>query len=526
MYSMCNNRSDMTSTIKALISIIPKPLEMTVGNGQFLLSSDTLVTAEIGSAEATATYLRSSLRLAERSHTPNPSTITLRNSTVARGDEGYSLTVESSAITIDASAPAGWFYGAQTLLQLISDTHELGTVIPHVHIVDEPRFRWRGLMLDVSRHLMPVDGILRLLDCMAMHKLNSFHWHLTDDQGWRVESKRYPRLTEIGAFRRGADGELTPGNVDDDLPHVGRYGGFYTHDDIRRVVAHAAGLHIRVVPEIEMPGHAMAALAAYPHLSCTGGTFEPAVRTGVFHDVYCAGNDATFELLEGVLEEILPLFPGEFIHVGGDECPKDRWKTCPKCQSRIREEHLKDEHELQSYVIRRISRFFAERGRKLIGWDEILEGGLAPGATVMSWRGTTGGIAAAKAGRDVVMSPRTPCYLDYRQAATGEPKAIGEVINSLEHVYAFDPIPAELNADQAKHILGLQGNVWTEYMPDMRHVEYMIWPRAAAIAETGWSPAEWKRFEEFASRVKKNEHRLAARGSNYRAISQDQPHSM
>jgi hexosaminidase len=373
-------------------------------------------------------------------------------------------------------------------------------------------------MLDVSRHVMPVDGILRLLDNMAAHKLNSFHWHLTDDQGWRLESRRYPRLTEIGAWRRGADGVLTPGNAPEKPPGPGTYGGFYTHDDVKKVVAHATKLHINVIPEIEMPGHAVAALAAYPHLSCAGGTFEPAIRTGVFHDVYCAGNEATFEFLQGVLEELLPLFPGKYIHVGGDECPKDRWKTCPKCQTRIRSEDLKDEHELQSYVIRRIEKFLAGHGKRLLGWDEILEGGLPPGATVMSWRGTEGGIAAARAGHDVVMTPNQFCYLDYRQASEGEPTAIAHGLLPLEKTYSYDPIPTELNAEQAKHILGLQGNVWTEYMPDMKHVEYMIWPRAAAIAEIGWSGAANKIFEDFRRRAQANEVRLAARGSSFRKI--------
>ena len=504
-----------------LLNLVPKPLHVVPGQGIWRLNANVTIISTLASSEAKApvAFLAEQLRRIPATVSENDGDCTVRfeKTGLIQGDEAYRLTATTRSIVIDASAPAGWFYGVQTLLQLIEFVDGVAHV-PVVEINDAPRFPWRGLMLDVSRHLMPVDGILRLLDCMAMHKLNSFHWHLTDDQGWRIQLHRYPRLTEIGAWRRGADGALTPGLAEHELPHVGTYGGFYTHDDVRRVVEHATARHIRVVPEIEMPGHALAALAAYPELSCTGGTFEPAVRTGIFKDVYCAGNEATFELLQGVLEEILPLFPGEYIHVGGDECPKDRWKECPKCQARIREKELKDEHELQSYVIRCMSRFLAERGKRLIGWDEILEGGLAPGATVMSWRGTAGGISAAKAGRDVVMSPRTPCYLDYRQAVTGEPPAIGEAVTPLEKVYAFDPIPPELSAEQARHILGLQGNVWTEYMPDMRHVEYMIWPRAAAIAEIGWSPAGEKDINDFLRRAKANEVRLAARGSHFRAI--------
>lgn len=428
--------------------------------------------------------------------------------------EAYRLDVTPAQITITAGSESGRFYALQTLRQLVD-----GDRVPCVEIVDAPRFPWRGLMLDVSRHLYSVDDLCRLLDAMALHKLNTFHWHLTDDQGWRVESKRFPRLTEIGAFRQRGDGTLIPGDTKDEWPDVpGTYGGCYTHDDVRRVVAHAASLHIHVVPEIEMPGHATAALAAYPHLACVPrDDFAPATVTGVFPDVYCAGNDATFDLLEGVLDEIVPLFPGAFVHVGGDECPKDRWKSCPKCQARIKAEDLKDEHELQSYVIRRMSRFLAARGKRLIGWDEILEGGLAPGATVMSWRGTAGGITAAQAGRDVVMSPRQPCYLDYRQAEHGEPYAIGQSINTLADAYAFEPIPPELTADEARHVLGLQGNVWTEYMPNMGHVEYMVWPRAAALAEVGWSRAP-KDFADFRRRATANQSRLAARGVRFRPI--------
>ena len=499
------------------LNLIPWPRSIRKLDGELLLSSIRAISIDVeaDTARGAAELLAAHLKLSITKINGNEIAVRFTAPSSLLAPEAYWLKIGTDGISLSASTAVGYFYGVQTLLQIIGSE----SALPALEIEDEPRFRWRGLMLDVSRHLMPGDGILRLLDCMAIHKLNSFHWHLTDDQGWRVESKRFPKLTEIGAYRRGADGELTFGLAEKELPHLGTYGGFYTLEDIRRVVNHATKLQINVVPEIEMPGHATAALAAYPYLACTDGPFETAVRTGIFKNVYCAGNDQTIAFLETVLEEVLPLFPGEYVHVGGDECLKDNWKTCPKCQARIRNEGLKDEHELQSWVIQRMSRFLAQRGKKLIGWDEILEGGLAPGATVMSWRGMKGGIEAAKAGRDVVMSPRNPCYLDYRQAADGEPKAIGEAVNSLEMAYAFNPIPTELSADQAKHVLGLQGNVWTEYMPNMRHVEYMIWPRAAALAEVAWTPAEQRNWESFSRRVKVNEKRLADLGSNYRPVA-------
>jgi hexosaminidase len=517
------------------LTIVPWPSQVAALEGGLVLGTATRILVDDAAPPAAAKaadFLRQTLGLAvdrePRIATATDSAITFQRPASEHGAEGYALTIEPGGVTIRASAPAGWFYAVQTLLQLLAPapagsllTSAVGSSLPCVRIVDEPRFRWRGLMLDVVRHMMPLDGLLRLLDTMAAHKLNTFHWHLTDDQGWRIQSDRYPRLTGIGAWRRGEDGVLSIGTSPPARPAVGRYGGFYTHDDVRRVVAYAAERHIRVVPEIEMPGHATAALAAYPELSCTGEALETATRTGVFEDVYCAGNEGTLEFLQNVLAEIIPLFPGEYVHVGGDECPKVRWKACPKCQGRIRTEGLKDEHELQSYVIRRMEKFLAKLDRRLIGWDEILEGGLAPGATVMSWRGTEGGIAAARAGHDVVMTPHEHCYLDYRQAESGEPVAIGRRVTLLETTYAYEPVPSELTREQARHILGVQGNIWTEYMPDMQHVEYMTWPRAAAIAEVGWSQAGAKNFADFRRRVKANEARFASLGSAFRPIEKD-----
>ena len=527
-------RAPATSAVAvASLDVIPLPAEVVPMDGHLRFTRKTSVVIDVAArgGQNAARHLRRELglsRLGTLARSTSKHNVRFRLAETDLGAEGYELNVTPAGVTIDASHGAGWLYGVQTLVQMLPVsatvcTNDDGSEpaawdVPCVRIVDTPRFPYRGLMLDVVRHMLPVDGILRLLDTMSAHKLNVFHLHLTDDQGWRIESHLHPKLSEIGGYRAGSDGLLTPSRFAEEIPHVGKYGGFYTHADIRKIVAHAADLHIQVVPEIEMPGHAMAALAAYPELSCTGGPFQPASRMGVLKDVYCAGNDATFALLESVIDEILPLFPSQYVHVGGDECPKDRWRTCPKCQARIKAEGLADEHELQSYVVARMSKFLASRGKKLIGWDEILEGGLAPGATVMSWRGTEGGIAAARAGRDVVMSPHTHCYLDYAQATEGEPVGIPDGLTSLEKTYSFDPVPAALTAEQAEHILGVQGNLWTEYVADMEHAEYMIWPRAAAIAELGWSSPEGRDFANFRRRAQANEARLARRGVAYRPV--------
>jgi len=378
-----------------------------------------------------------------------------------------------------APKPAGLVYGSQTVRQLLASRP-----IPLLRLVDRPRFPWRGLMLDEARHFFGKEFIKQLIDLLVLHKLNIFHWHLCDDQGWRIEIKSRPRLTEVGAWRE-ANGR--------------RYGGFYTQADIREIVTYAQNRFVTVVPEIEMPGHTTAALAAYPELSCTGGPFAAATGWGIFHDVLCAGNDATFAFLEKVLGEVLELFPSKFIHIGGDECPKTRWKTCPRCQRRIRDERLNDEHELQSYFIRRIEKFLNANGRRLIGWDEILEGGLAPNATVMSWRGMSGAVAAARAGHDVVASPTSHCYLDYSYERT-----------SVEKAYSFNPIPAELTDEQHKHILGVQGNMWTELTPTVADVERQIWPRLCALAEVAWSPAGQRDFADFSARLTAHRHQPLA----------------
>jgi len=346
---------------------------------------------------------------------------------------------------------------------------------------------------------------------MALHKFNRLHLHLVDDQGWRLEIEAYPKLTQIGAFREAADPKAR-------LAAGPAHGGFYTKDDMREIIAHAAANHITVVPEIEMPGHVQSALACEPSLTCRGEQLNVLTTWGINKNVYCAGSEEVFAFLESILTEVAELFPGLHIHVGGDECPKDRWRKCPKCQARIDAEGLADADELQSYFIRRIETFLAGLGKRLIGWDEILEGGLAPDATVMSWRGTEGGIAAAQAGHDVIMCPTSHCYFDYRQAAEGEPKAIGRAVLPLEKVYSFEPIPAELSGEQAARVLGTQGNIWTEYIPTGEHVEYMAYPRGSALAEVAWTPTALRNFDDFRQRLGSLLPRLDAMDVHYRPL--------
>jgi hexosaminidase len=420
---------------------------------------------------------------------------------------------------LEAQTPQGIFYGMQTLRQLLpyqierSYLSNIAWTIPCVEIEDEPRFVHRGLMLDVCRHFMPKEFVMKFIDMLAYHKMNTFHWHLTEDQGWRIEIKKYPKLTEIGAYRnRTLEGRYT--SPEKRKWDNTRYGGFYTQEDIKEVIAYAQKRFITIIPEIEMPGHAVAALTAYPGLSCTGGPFEVEGLWGIFNDIFCP-KEETFEFLENVLAEVAELFPSEYIHIGGDEAPKTRWKNCAHCQELIRKEGLKDEHELQSYFIKRIEKFVESKGKHIIGWDEILEGGLAPNATVMSWRGEAGGINAAKQNHDVIMSPNTYVYLDYFQAnPKTQPLAIGGFL-PLWKVYSYNPMPASLTPAEAKHVLGVQGNIWTEYIPTTDHVEYMAFPRGAAIAETGWSPDAKKNYADFKERIIQQFKRYDAIGWNY-----------
>ncbi len=390
------------------------------------------------------------------------------------GPEEYTLEITPRFVILRAAGESGLRHGRTTWDRLLAAAAS-GCDIPCGRIQDGPAFVWRGMLLDCCRHYMEPDFILRILDLLALHKFNVLHWHLTEDQGWRLEVPGLPGLTEVAAWRQGQEGT--------------RYGGFYTAEEVRRVVEHADGLGITVVPEIELPGHCTAALAAYPQLSCTGGPFEVETGWGVFPEIYCAGNDQVFRFLEQVLEHVLDLFPSRFIHIGGDEAPKDRWRECPRCQKRILTEGLADENELQSWFVRHFDRWLSERGRRLIGWDEILEGGLAPGATVHSWRGYEGALAAIRAGHDTVVSPTSHAYFDY--PADQLP---------LQQVYTFDPIPNEASDDERDHVLGGQLNLWTERCPQER-VDFMLFPRLCAMAECLWTGADRPGFSHFARRL-------------------------
>ncbi len=429
-------------------------------------------------------------------------------------DESYSLSIRKNGVTVTANSSKGIFYGFQSLVQIfLSNIDQDGKIaVSTLEIADSPRFKYRGMHLDVGRHLFPPAFIKKYIDLLAFYKFNTFHWHLTEDQGWRIEIKKYPKLTEVGAWRKETligHGGKKPYKFDGKP-----YGGFYTQDEIRDVVAYAAKRHITIIPEIEMPGHSLAALASYPELGCTGGPYEVAARWGVFQDIYCT-KDETFEFLENVLLEVMDLFPSKYIHIGGDEAPKTRWEECPVCQATIKREGLKDEHQLQSYFIRRIEKFLNSHGRQIIGWDEILEGGLAPNATVMSWRGTEGGIDAAKQKHDAIMSPGSHCYFDhYQSKAKSEPLAIGGFL-PLSKVYSYEPVPEALSQEEAKHILGAQANVWTEYMETPDYVEYMILPRMAALAEVNWTEKDKKDWELFKKKVQQHYLYYETLGYNY-----------
>ncbi|MFE3856584.1 beta-N-acetylhexosaminidase [Streptomyces griseorubiginosus] len=517
-----------------MTSLIPVPgVQRHPTVGGFVLDESTVLDAGPGT-EATARWLRGTLgAVTGLALAPGAGddgeTIRLRVSPEDAGHlgpEGYKLYVNGDDITIHGGGPAGVFWGAQTLRQLLGpEAFRRAPVdpgrrwqLPGTFVEDSPRFRWRGLMLDVARHFMPKDGVLRYLDLMAAHKLNVFHFHLTDDQGWRVEIKRHPRLTEVGSWRARTKFGHRASPLWEEKPH----GGFYTQDDIREIVAYAAERHITVVPEIDVPGHSQAAIAAYPELGNTDVIDTSSLSVwdnwGISLNVL-APTDNTLRFYEGVFEELLELFPSEFIHIGGDECAKEQWRESPSVQARIGELGLADEDELQSWFIGHFDKWLTARGRRLIGWDEILEGGLAPGAAVSSWRGYQGGIAAARAGHDVVMCPEQHVYLDYRQdAGEDEPVPIAYV-RTLEDVYRFEPVPPQLTSAEAAHVLGTQANLWTEVMEDHARVDYQAFPRLAAFAEVAWSglpaPAE-RDFADFERRMAAHYERLDALGVGYR----------
>jgi hexosaminidase len=524
----CLLGTQSTFSQKKTLPLIPLPKEIDMGEGSFTLTSQTKLVLNDPDLKSDAQLLNDFLiknygiALQVVSQIPiSASYISFDKPDWEAGwPENYHLTVDEKHIGILAEGKgSGFFYGMQTLFQLMPVVaHEKGKlnptgsiVIPSVYIKDSPRYQWRGMHLDVCRHFFPKEFVKKYIDLLAMYKFNVFHWHLTEDQGWRIEIKKYPELTEVGAYRNGTSIGLVKDKKIDNI----RYGGFYTQEDIKEIVAYASARHITIVPEIELPGHSVAAIAAYPFLSCTGKKLEVEKVWGVFDDVYCP-KDSTFQFLEDVLTEVMALFPGKYIHIGGDECPKENWKKCASCQNIIKKERLKDEHELQSYFIRRIEKFVNSKGKQIIGWDEILEGGLAPNASVMSWRGTEGGIAAAKQKHFVVMSPGKPCYFDHYQSRNKdkEPLAIGG-FNPLDSVYKYDPTPRGLSAEEQKYIMGAQGNVWTEYITTEKQVEYMAVPRMCALAEAVWTPKEKKNYNNFVVRLKQNSKMLDRMQVNY-----------
>ena len=509
------------------ISIVPRPAQVVPGEGNFTFSSQTLFSVE---NHEQAVIVRNFINLlkrssgitsqlaiggSEKSHVCFTTDSSLKS-------EAYQLAVTPEQIQVKASDIKGFFYALQTIRLLLPSAVEgnqqaknIRWSIPAVTIQDEPRFGYRALMLDAARFFIPKENVLRIIDCMGMLKINTLHFHLTDDNGWRLEIKKYPRLTEVGAwrvnrmdvpfyFRRNAEpGEPTP------------IGGFYTQEDIKEVVAYAKKRFVEIIPEIEMPGHSVAALTAYPEYSCTGGPFEVEGRWGVFNDIYCT-KESTFTFMQDILDEVVKLFPSSYIHLGGDEAPRIRWKNCVHCQERMKQEHLTKEAELQTYFINRIENYLNARGKKIIGWDEILEGGIPQRATVMSWRGEKGGIHAAKAGYDVIMSPNIYMYFNCFQFK-GNGRKIGNPnrVITLEKVYNYHPVPEALTADEAKHIKGVQANLWTEYMSALDEMEYMLYPRVAALSEVAWSKKEYKDYGKFCTRLESIRQHYDVLGINY-----------
>ena len=517
-------------------AIVPQPQHLERAAGVFKLTPDSVIATDATSKD-TGKYLAERLRPAtgfaiktvsyrgpKQTFRGGVVILTAENAKTNLGAEGYELSVTPSVVTIQASTQAGLFYGAQTLLQLLPTeifsakaVKNLDWEIPAVKIADVPRFPWRGLMVDVSRHFFTKQELEKMMDVMALHKLNTFHWHLVDDQGWRIEIKKYPKLTSVGAWRASVGFGLAT-NSTTAYGKDGRYGGFYTQRDIREVVACAKKLHITIVPEIEMPGHSMAALTAYPELGSGPGPFEIPLSGGVKRGIYSPAKPESFEFLQNVLMEVFQLFPGKYVHIGGDEVPRGSWTNDAACVALMEREGLKSKEEVQSWFTRRMEKFINAHGKTLIGWSEIRQGGLAQNAVVMDWIG--GGREAAGEGHDVVMSPTSSCYFDGPQSRdrSSEPRASGSVV-TLRRVYAFEPVPSGLAPEFAGHILGAQGNLWTELVPNLKHAEYMIFPRVFALAEASWSPKEARDYDDFLRRLITNEHRLDQLGVNYRSCA-------
>ena len=523
------------------INIIPKPAVLQVKTGSFSITKNTVIAVADEGDKKAAEFLRDYLQQyynlkldIDKQEGKDYIRLFTKKFIKAPDKDAYSLIVTKEGIDISGDTYPGTFYGIQSLIQLLpvpvnaaTQTQNPKLEIQQLSIQDAPRFSYRGMHFDVARHFFPVSFVKKYIDYIALHKMNYFHWHLTDDQGWRIEIKKYPGLTEKGSCRNGTIIGRYPGTANDNL----RYCGFYTQEEVKEVVQYAADRHITVVPEIEMPGHASAAIAAYPWLSCfpeeeTTIPTHPSEASknskgkkvqetwGVFDDVFCGGKDSTFQFLQDVIDEILPLFPSKYIHIGGDECPKNNWKRCPQCQARIKKEGLKDEHELQSYFIQRMEKHINGKGRTIIGWDEILEGGLAPNAVVMSWRGEAGGIAAAKQDHYVVMTPGSHVYLDHAQSQKEDSVTIGGY-TPLDKTYSYNPIPKELTGEQSKFVMGSQGNVWTEYIKNIRKVEYMIFPRMSALSEVLWTDPAKKNWSDFEKRMQTQFNRYRLWGTNF-----------
>lgn len=507
------------------VSIIPQPVELKLNEGSFIIDKNTSVqynASQTALKPAVDFFLNavkdiSGIALQQSKPATKKVEFILAAQTAFK-PEAYSLTVTPSLIQIKAGSYAGIFYGIQSVLQTLPQVRTNAVLqVPCMQINDEPRFKWRGMHLDVSRHFFSADVVKQYIDLMAMYKMNTFHWHLVDDQGWRIEIKKYPKLTSTGAWRVDQNDKVWGSRPQAQPGEAATYGGYYTQEQVKEIIAYAKARNVTIVPEIEMPGHVASAIAAYPQMSCTQQSQLP-LTGGNYNNVssnYCAGNEEVFSFLQDVLTEVIALFPSTYIHIGGDEVDKGPWKKCERCQARMKKEGLKNEEELQSYFIKRMEKFIVSKKRKMIGWDEILEGGLAPEATVMSWRGEAGGIEAAKMHHDVVMTPGSPCYFDHYQAGPeGEPLAIGG-FNTVKKVYDYEPIPKELSAGQHKYVLGAQGNVWTEYISTAEHLEYMVLPRMLALAETVWSPAATKNWNDFSRRLQFHFKAFDAKGLHY-----------
>jgi hexosaminidase len=507
----CNNQIEEPTKP----AIIPKPVFQKIEKDFFLLNENINLITDLQLSEVAnyfKSYLKETYQL-EFSNNKNTKKIAFNIDESIENKEGYTLKIKKNNILISSKTSKGAFYGVQSLIQLLpAQSNSKSIAIQCLEIKDAPRFPYRGMHLDVGRHFFSVDFIKKYINLMAMVKMNTFHWHLTEDQGWRIEIKKYPKLQEIAAYRNET---LIGHNNDEHHKFDGKkYGGFYTQKEIKDIVKYASERQITIIPEIEMPGHSQAAIAAYPELGCTGKQIEVVTKWGIFEDIYCS-KESTFKFLEDVIDEVVELFPGKYIHIGGDEAPKKRWKECAHCQNVIKTAGLKDEHGLQSYFITRMEKYINSKGKQIIGWDEILEGGLAPNATVMSWRGTSGAVAAAKEKHNVILTPGSHCYFDHYQSDNeNEPLAISGFL-PLEKVYQFNPIPEELTKEEAKYVLGAQGNVWTEYIKTAKKVEYMAFPRAIALAEVVWSAKDNKNYKDFINRLIHFNKRLDVMNVNY-----------